>query len=174
MKKTILSAPISRIISWKRAFLLAPVLMLLTFSNCASLKQNRWLTAHQKELSRLAGSKLSAEQKLDGLIQDYVRFLHEDLKFVDPVKGLKFVKKYHDQNRVSMEQILRESEKWQASLGTLEKVGLGVRTLQKPYIRDLIDLGPKFKRKYKQYAFALELSNKITGGLTKFSGKDLF
>jgi len=174
MKKTILLPPISRINTWRRAFLLAPILLLLTFSNCATFKQNRWLTAHQKELSRLAGSKLSAEQKLDGLIQDYVRFLQEDLKFVDPVKGLKFVKKYHDQNRVSMEQILRESEKWQGNLGTLDNVALGVRTLQKPYIRNLIDLGPKFKRKYKQYAFALELSNKITGGLTKFSGKDLF
>jgi len=154
--------------------ILVSVSLLFFFSNCASFKQNRWLSAHQKELSRLANSNLSAEQKLDGLVQDYVKFMHEDLKFVDPVKGVKYVKKYHDQNRTSMEKILRESEKWQGNLGTMDKVTLGVRTVQKPYIRDLIDLGPKFKRKYKQYAFALELGSKITGGLTKFAGKDLF
>jgi len=111
---------------------------------------------------------------MDGLIQDYVRFMTEDLKFVDPRKGVKFVKKYHEQNRASMEKILKESEYWQGKLSSMDKISLGVRTAQKPYIRDLIDLGPKFKRKYKQYAFALELANRITGGLTKFVGKDLF
>jgi len=152
----------------------APFCLLLLFSNCASFKQNRWLSAHQKELIRLANSNLPAEQKLDGLVQDYVKFMHEDLKFIDPVKGVKYVKKYHDQNRGSMEKILRESEKWQGGLGTIDKIALGVRTVQKPFIRDLIDLGPKFKRKYKQYAFALELGSKIVGGLTKLAGKELF
>lgn len=158
----------------KTLFVLGAICLLLALPSCASLKQNRWLSAHQKELSRLANSNLPAEQKLDGLVQDYVKFMQEDLKFVDPVKGVKYVKKYHDQNRNSMEKILRESETWQGKLGTMDKVALGVRTAQKPYIRGLIDLGPKFKRKYKQYAFALELGAKITGGLTKFIGKELF
>jgi hypothetical protein len=158
----------------KLLLLTAPLCLLLFLSNCASFKQNRWLSAHQKELSRLANSNLPAEQKLDGLVQDYVKFMTEDLKFVDPVKGIKYVKKYHDQNRGSMEKILRESESWQGKLNTLDRIGLGVRTVQKPYIRDLIDLGPKFKRKYKQYAFALELGAKISNGLTKFAGKELF
>jgi len=152
----------------------APLCLLLCLSNCASFKQNRWLSAHQKELNRLASSNLPAEQKLDGLVQDYVKFMTEDLKFVNPVKGVKYVKKYHDQNRTAMEKILRESETWQGKLGTMDKISLGLRTVQKPYIRALIDLGPKFKRKYKQYAFALELGTKITGGLTKFAGKELF
>ncbi len=83
------------------------------------------------------------------------------------------MKKYHSQNRAAMDKILKSSEKWQSNLGTLDKISLGVRTIQKPYIRDLIDLAPKFKRKYKQYAFALELAGKIGGGLTRFAGKDL-
>jgi len=153
---------------------LLALLLLLSLTGCATFKQNRWLAAHQKELSRLANSNLPPEQKLDGLIQDYIKFMHEDLKFVNPVKGVKYVKKYHEQNRASMEKILRESDQWQGGLGTLDKVALGVRTVQKPYIRDLIDLGPKFKRKYKQYAFVLEMTSKITGGLTKFAGKELF
>jgi hypothetical protein len=75
MKKTILLTPVSRNINWRMAFLLAPILMLLTFSNCASFKQNRWLTAHQQELSRLAGSKLSPEQTLDGLLLRRQKYL---------------------------------------------------------------------------------------------------
>jgi hypothetical protein len=158
----------------KLLLLSAPIFALLLFSECASWKQGRWLAAHKKELARLANSNLPAEQKLDGLVQDYLKFLNEDLKFIDPVKGVKYVKKYHDQNRASMEKILRESEKWQSGLGLVDKVALGVRTAQKPYINGLIDLVPKFRRKYKQYAFVLELAGKITGGLTRFVGKELF
>ena len=158
----------------KKSFYFLFAAALLLTASCASMKQNRWLSAHQKALNRLANSNLPAEEKLDGLLQDYVQFMNEDLKFVDPVKGVKFVKKYHDQNRASMEKILRESEKWQTGLNTLDKVSLGVRTIKKPYVRDLIDLGPKFKRKYKQYAFALDLSSKIVSGLTRFAGKELF
>lgn len=154
-------------------FLLLCALVFST-SSCASWKQNRWLSAHQKELKRLADSNLSPEQKLDGLVQDYVKFMTEDLKFIDPVKGVKYVKKYHDQNRSSMDKILKSSDQWQGKLSTLDKISLGVRTVQKPYVKDLIDLAPKFKRKYKQYAFALELAAKIGGGLTRFVGKELF
>jgi exonuclease V gamma subunit len=142
-------------------FLLLATLLTL-HTGCASWKQNRWLAAHQKELKRLADSNLTPEQKLDGLVQDYIKFMNEDLKFINPVKGVKYVKKYHDQNRASMDKILKASEKWQGNLGTVDNV------------KDLIDLVPKFKRKYKQYAFALELASKIGGGLTRFAGKDLF
>ena len=149
-------------------------LLSLSLNSCASFKQNRWLSAHQKELKRLADSNLSAEQKLDGLAQDYVKFLNEDLKFVNPVKGVKYVKKYHEQNKASMDKILSSAANWQDGLKLVDKVALGVRTVQKPYLKDLINLAPKFKRKYKQYAFALEMAGKISGGLTRFAGKDLF
>lgn len=149
-------------------------LLSLSLNSCASFKQNRWLSAHQKELKRLADSNLSAEQKLDGLAQDYVKFLNEDLKFVNPVKGVKYVKKYHEQNKASMDKILSSAANWQDGLKLVDKVALGVRTVQKPYLKDLINLAPKFKKKYKQYAFALEMAGKISGGLTRFAGKDLF
>jgi hypothetical protein len=155
-----------------------PFLLLLTVilldTSCASWQQNRWLASHEKELTRLANSNLTAEQKMDGLVQDYVKFMNEDLKFINPVKGVKYVKKYHSRNKAAMDKILNTSEKWQGSLNTVDKIALGVRTIQKPYIRDLIDLAPKFKSKYKQYAFALELASKIGGGLTRFAGKNLF
>ncbi len=140
---------------------------------CASWQQNRWLDEHRQHLQKLANSNLPAEQKLDALLADYVQFMQEDLKFVNPVKGVKYVQKYHDENEAAMEKILRESEQWQRQLNTLDKVSLGVRTVQKPYLKNLVDLAPKFKKKYKQYAFAVKLATRITGGLTRFAGKEL-
>jgi hypothetical protein len=134
-------------------------------SGCASLQQRKWLSAHHKNLTRLANSSLSGEEKLDGLLADYVQFLKEDLKFADPRKGVNYVKKYHDQNAVAMEKILRDSGKWQGGLSLVDKVAFGARAIKKPYFSDLIDLGPKFKRKYKQYEFAAKLAAKMGGSL---------
>ena len=146
----------------------------LTLPGCAAWQQKKWLSNHRQNLTKLASSNLPAEQKLDGLLQDYVAFMKEDLKFVNPVKGVKYVQKYHDQNEAAMEKILREAEAWQGKLTLTDKLSAGVRITQKPYLKDLVDLAPKFKRKYKQYAFAVKLSSKLSGGLFKLVGKDLF
>ncbi len=141
---------------------------------CAAWQQKRWLSDHHQNLQRIADSNVPTEQKMDGLLQDYVAFMKEDLKFVNPVKGVKYVQKYHDQNEKAMEKILREAEAWQNKLNLTDKIGLGLRVTQKPYLKEVVDLAPKFKRKYKQYAFAVKLSSRITGGLFKLAGKDLF
>ncbi len=155
----------------KLPFLLLLVGALFTQSGCASFKQNKWLSAHHKNLNRIAASNMTAEQKLDGMLSDYVAFMQQDLKFVNPVKGVKYVQKYHDQNEAAMDKILREAEQWQGKLSLLDKGSLALRVVQKPYIGSLIDLAPKFKRKYKQYAFAVKLAGKMTGGLTRIAGK---
>lgn len=157
----------------KIALLFAFAGMLIASSGCASWKQNRWLAEHNKTLKRLAESNLPAEQKLDGLVQDYVQFMNEDLKFLNPVKGVKYVQKYHDQNEQYIDKILADTQKWQGKLNTLEKVELGVRIAQKPYLKDVVDLVPKFKKKYKQTAFVVNMTSKVVGGLTGLLGKGL-
>lgn len=156
-------------------FLWLPALAACFFLHiqCASFQQNKWLSAHRAELKRLADSNLPAEQKVDGLIRNYVQFMNEGLKFVDPVKGIKYVRKYHDQNQGSIEKILQDADRWQGKLDSGEKIALALRLAQKPYLRDVADLTPKFKRKYQQYAFIIQLTSKITGGLTKLAGKAL-
>lgn len=157
----------------KLAFFCLLAVAVLAHSGCASWQQNRWLSAHRAHLARIANSNMSPEQKVDGLIEDYLQFIREDLKFVDPRKGVRYVQKYHDQNSASIDKILGEAERWQGNLNMVDKVSLGVRIAQKPYLDDLLDLGPKFKRKYKQYAFAVRLASKIGGGLGNLAGKAL-
>lgn len=157
----------------KIALALSLAALLFASSGCASWKQNRWLANHNKTLKRLAESNLPAEQKLDGLMQDYVQFMDEDLKFLNPVNGVKYVQKYHDQNERYIDKILNDTQKWQGNLNAVEKVELGVRVAKKPYVGDVVDLVPKFKKKYKQYAFIIKLTGKVVGGLTGFLGKGL-
>ncbi len=157
----------------KITLLLGLSALLLTQSGCAVWKQNGWLRSHNERLKSLAAGNLSGEQKLDGLVEDYVQFMNESLNFVNPANSARFVKKYHEQNERYIDKILGDSQKWQSKLNTLEKVEAGVRTAQKPYIRDLVDLTPKFKKKYKQYSFIVNLTSKVVGGLTGILGKAL-
>jgi len=147
--------------------------LLLSLNGCASMQQNKWLKAHRSNFVQLKAPSLSTEQRLDGLLSDYVIFLKEDLKFVNPVKGIKYVKKYHDQNLASMDKILAEAASWQSKMNAVDRVAYGARVTKKPYIKDLIDLAPKFKRKYKQYAFATKMAVKLAGGITGLVGNVL-
>ena len=157
----------------KITLLLSLSAALLTQSGCAVWKQNGWLRTHNQRLKTLSEGNLSGEQKLDGLVEDYVQFMNESLNFVNPANSARYVKKYHEQNERYIDRILGDSQKWQSKLNTLEKVEVGVRTAKKPYIKDLVDLTPKFKKKYKQYSFIVNLTSKVVGGLTGILGKTL-
>ena len=157
----------------KLAFLLFITGLSLTHTGCASWKQNRWLADHNKTLKHLAGSNIPAEQKLDGMVQDYVKFMDEGLNFVNPANSAQFVKKYHEQNERYIDRILSDTQKWQGKLNTTEKVEVGLRTAQKTYVKEFIDLAPKFKKKYNQYEFIVKLTSKVGGGLTGLAGKAL-
>jgi hypothetical protein len=157
----------------KTLSILLLTVLILTSNGCASLQQNKWLKAHRNHFVQLKAPSLSTEQRLDGLLTDYVTFLKEDLKFINPVKGIKYVKKYHDQNLASMDKILAEAASWQSKMSAVDKVAYGARVAKKPYLKDLLDLAPKFKRKYKQYAFATKMAVKMAGGLTGLVGNVL-
>lgn len=153
-------------------FLLSSFVLGLT-TGCAAIQHKRWLSQHQRTLRQLAENNLSAEQKMDGLAQNYVLLMEEGLRFVNPVKGAGYIQKYHDQNQASIEKILKDTGQWQSGLNALEVVSLAGRTVKKPYIGDMVRLVPKFKKKYNQYAFIVKMTSGITGGLTKFAGKAL-
>lgn len=152
-------------------FLLAGLAFAQT--GCATWKQNGWLADHNKTLKSLAEGNLPAEQKLDGMVTDYVKFMDEDLHFVDPSNSADFVKKYHEQNERYIDKILADTKKWQGKLSATEKAEAGLRAAQKPYMKEFIDLAPKFKKKYNQYTYIVNLTSKVAGGLTGLAGKTL-
>ena len=153
----------------KTALLLFVSLSFLT--SCASTQQKGWLKAHQSQLTQLANSNASPEAKADGLLTDYVVLMDEGLKFVNPVKGVKYIKKYYTQNETTMTKIVNESSTWTNNLNDAQAIGFGLRVIQKPYIRSFIELVPKFKRKYETYRFIMEMTGKVAGGFGKIGQK---
>ena len=144
---------------------------LLSLQSCASAKQNAWLKAHRNALEQLANGNMKAEEKVDGLLSDYVVLMDEGLKFVNPVKGVKYIKKYQAQNEGAMNKIISDSNRWINNLDDMQAVGLGIRVVKKPYIRSFIDLLPKFKKKYETYRFILDMTGKVAGGFGKIGSK---
>lgn len=152
-------------------FLSFMLISLFFLQSCASAKENAWLKTHKTKLEQLASSNAKAEEKVDGLLSDYVVLMDEGLKFVNPAKGVKYIKKYYTQNEASMNKIIGESNNWINNLDDMQAVGLGIRVVKKPYIRSFIDLVPKFKRKYETYRFILDMTGKVAGGFGKIGSK---
>jgi hypothetical protein len=144
---------------------------LLFLQSCASAKENAWLRAHKTQLNSLANGNMKAEEKVDGLLSDYVQLMDEGLKFANPVKGVKYIKKYYAQNEAAMTKIVGESNSWINNMDDMQAVGLGIRVVKKPYIRSFIELLPKFKKKYETYRFILDMTGKVAGGFGKIGSR---
>ena len=151
------------------AFALTPIL----FTSC-NTAFNRRLAWHESELARAANSTtMPAQEKLDILMTSFVQMADETLKPINPKKGIRFVKKYSETNEANINKILGDVQKWQNNMNDVQRITNGVALARKPYTKQLIDLYPKFRRKYKQYKFAMNLTNKLAGGLGKMGGNIL-
>lgn len=148
--------------------LLISSIALFNLTSCASSKQNAWLAAHRNALSEAANSTtLKPEEKADIMMTHYAQMMEEGLKFVNPVKGVKFITKYQEQNQASIEKIAAQSNGWVSGLNTVQGIDLGLRVAKKPYIPQYIDLIPKFKKKYNQYKFVMDMTGKVVGAFGK-------
>ncbi|MEM9918113.1 MAG: hypothetical protein AAF990_08455 [Bacteroidota bacterium] len=144
------------------------LVLLMSLSNCSISKR---VKAHEKLLAATAQSDAEPPEKLDVLATSLVQMMHEGLQFVNPKKGLKFVERYGEANQESIYKILDEVGEWQDGLNTLQTIAYSASLLTKPYARDLIDLFPKFKRKYDQIVFVYNLNRKLQGTLSDWGLK---
>lgn len=157
-----------------RSILLFTALLgILTLTSCASMKQNAWLKEHQNQLLQAAASNASAEEKVEILMNNYADLMEEGLRFVNPVKGAKHIQKYQAQNSATIEKIVGSSSSWVNNLNDQQRIMLGLRVVQKPYIKRFIELAPKFQRKYEQYRFIANMTSKVASGFGKIGGKVL-
>jgi hypothetical protein len=141
------------------------------FTSCASMKQNAWLKDHHNQLLQAATGTASAEEKVDVLLTNYADLMEEGLRFVNPIKGAKHIQKYQNQNAEVIEKILGSSNDWMNGLNDQQTLMLGLRVVQKPYIKRFIDLVPKFQRKYEQYKFVADMTGKVAKGFGKVGGR---
>lgn len=138
--------------------LLMILCLLLTISSCGVTKQTRQLASHKRMLMSAASNpNMSTEEKLDVLGRSSVLMMKEALAILNPQKGLEYVEKYSDENSQAYEKILAQATLWQSQQNAIQRIAFGLSLTQKDYTHDLIDLYPKFKRKYKQVKFLYKL-----------------
>ncbi len=148
--------------------------ILFLASGCAIKKQGKWLDEHSHILSRAAASSsMSSEQKFDALANSYVKMMHQTLNFTNPQKGAAYAQTYSKQNGENIETILKSLKGMKSEMGPLESVAFGVKLLRKPYFSDLIELFPRFQRKFKTYSAIAALSGKVRNGLIDLGGSKL-
>ena len=126
-----------------------------------SAPQNKQLRAHQSLLTDYSMGAMPTEEKIDAVATSFVKLMNESLSILNPKKGVAYVKRYHQQNQPAIDKILDEVSNWQGEMNTIEKVGFVAGMVQKPYTKELVDLVPKFQRKYKQVKFMSNLAGKL-------------
>ena len=150
--------------------LIAPLLL----TSCAAKKRVAALAAHKNMLSTIAdNSDLSAEVKMDSLASSFVRMMHEGLNITNPKKGVQYVKSYTQQNKVAIEQIVEQIVSATNDMDRGDRTRAALRMVGKSYTRDLIQLIPKFSKKYAQVKLVSGLSKKVKTGLFSFGGDAL-
>ena len=139
--------------------------ILISLSSCSISKRVNY---HQDLLQNAITQNLSPQEKLDVLGTSVVKMMDHSLQFVNPKKGVKFVKQYGEANQKNLGVLLKDVRGWQNDMNTLQAVKFGVDLLQKPYTKDLVTLIPKFERKYKQIKFVNSLTKDLKSGITNF------
>ena len=134
-------------------------------SSCAMIKQKSWLKNHNRLLQEAVLSD-DADGMMDDLTTSLVGMMEQSLGFVDPRKGAEYVKKYTNQNKGSIDQIITNLDANMQSMGPLDKASMIIGLLKKPQIKELVDLAPKFQKKFKQ----VTIMTRVLGQLTKVFG----
>lgn len=134
-------------------------------SSCGASKRLQQLNFHSDTLSKAASSNASATDKVDAIGTSFVKMMGEALSIKNPKKGVDYVKKYADQNESSLNSIFKSLETSQKDMNPIERVNYAATLLKKPYAKDLVNLVPKFERKFKQVEFIARLAGKMKGGI---------
>lgn len=150
--------------------LLAPILL----TSCAAKKRAMTLANHKSMLMSIADNQdLAAEVKMDSLASSFVRMMNEGLSITNPKKGAQYVKSYTQQNKGAIEKIVEQIVKSSSDMDKGERTRLALRMVGKSYTKDLIQLIPKFSKKYAQIKFVTGLTKKVKKGLFSFGGNAL-
>lgn len=122
---------------------------LFLLTACASSKQNNWLNEHNASLSKIKLPSLSAEEKLDIVMESYVGMMHQSLDFLNPKKGVAFAEKYNEQHKNLIISVLEEVNEDYSSLSKPQKISRGISMMGKSYSKEFVELFPRFQKKYK-------------------------
>ncbi len=147
------------------------VLLIAVFmlSSCAGARKAQ-LADHQSRLAAAANNpNLSGEEKLDVLLTSVSGVMNQSLKITNPKKGYEYAKQYSDQNQKSINKLAGDIGKWQQGMKPIESIRLATQLARKGYVKDFIQVVPKFKRKFNQAKFLLGLTGKL-GGMFQFLG----
>ncbi len=156
----------------RQSLLFFSLLSVILFnSGCAILKSDARLDAHNEILNKIANGNLSAEEKLDAFAKDFILLMGEGLDFTNPKKGYKFVNAYGKQNKSSINKIFDEIGAWQKGMTIPQKLAFVNNMRKKPYSKDVMQLVPKFRKKYKQAEFVRNVSKRLTRSLITIGKK---
>ena len=159
--------------TYNRYTILLAILIPIVMTSCGASRQAARLDTHKSMLTKLSESDKTPEEKLDVMMSDFTKMMHESLDILNPKKGVAFVKQYGIQNEKAIQSILDEVSIIPEQLNTFQMIEFALGLTSKPYMGDFIELLPRFQRRYNQIAFVFGLTGKLKDGLLNLGLKSL-
>lgn len=122
-------------------------IIVIALSGCQTTK---WLKSHRSEMQRLAYSDMDTKEKFDGLGNELAAVLDEGTNLSSPIKTLRYLKRFSDQNESELTSLINEIDGWQQGMKMGEKIAFGSSLLTKSYARKLVFLVPKVSKMVEQ------------------------
>ncbi len=141
--------------------------MSLLLISCAASREQRLLRKHNNALTRAAYSDLSADYKMDVLVDDMLDMMHESLDYANVKQGGEYIGKYYAQNEDAINHIVDEYGAAFESKSITGILGSVMKMASDDKIKRAAELVPRFARKYKQYAFLAKTVFKPLGWLNE-------
>jgi hypothetical protein len=93
---------------------------------------------------------MDPKEKFDGLGHEIASLLDEGTNLSSPVKTLRYLKRFSDQNEKELNVLFDELNAWQQGMKMGEKIAFGASVLTKSYSRKLLFLVPKVSKMIEQ------------------------
>jgi len=145
-------------------------LLIMTQLSCITAKkQNAMLDGYRADLTTALKDDVNTEQKIDILGESLVQMMTQSLEFKSSIKAGKFVKKFGDQNADIISDIIDEVQS-SVSTNPMSQMALGMSLMNKPYVKQLIELIPQFEQKFKRIAWVAKVMGKVSKPLGMLNG----
>jgi len=142
----------------------------MTQFSCITAKQQKaMLNGYRADLTSALKDDIKTDQKIDILGESLVEMMKQSLEFKSSLKAGKFVKKYGEQNADIITNIIDEIQTTVSS-NPMSQMALMMGLMNKPYVKELIELIPQFEQKFKRIAWVAKMMGKVSKPLGMLNG----
>ena len=139
----------------------------------AACSTSRQVAAHRSELLAATAPDVPLATKRDVLGASVVEMMHQAVDRLDPRRGFTYVEAYAKTNGPFVDTLAAQIERATADMTTGERIAFGLEAAASPYVRDAVEIVPRFVERYRRIAAAARIVDGLKASVLGQAGAGL-